>query len=106
VAVIALRDAVSEGIPVDAEGTWRFVGYGSLFEVGHWKDDINVYNQAGSLCWRDPSASGGEANNLIAYVAHSRRNSDTAFANTPDGTQFHVEPVRYLPPRCLRAERG
>jgi len=84
-----------------AEGTWNFAGYGSVFEVGNWKDDVNVYNQAGDLCWRDPLASGGEANNLIAYYAHSRGRSDTAFANTPDGNQFHVEPIRSVPPRCL-----
>ena len=94
---------VNDAHTPDAEGTWRFNGYGGLFEVGHWKDDVNVYNYAGDLCWRDPVASGTEANNLIAYVAHSRRNSATAFANTPDGTQFNVEPLPTLPPRCLLA---
>ncbi|MFC4314084.1 S41 family peptidase [Steroidobacter flavus] len=85
----------------DAEGLWRFNGYGSLFEVGHWRGDVNVYNQAGNLCWRDPAASGEEANNLIAYVANSRWPARTAFANTPDGTQFHVEKVQSVPAACL-----
>lgn len=83
--------------------TWNFSGYGTLYNIHRQGADVDVYDYAGGLCWRDPLASGVEANNLIAHYALSWRDFDLAFATTPDGPQYHVDWFPWVPSQCTRA---
>jgi hypothetical protein len=82
---------------------WNLSGYGTLYNVHRQGADVDVYNYAGDRCWRDPLASGSEANNLIAWYALSWRDFDLAFATTPDGPQYHAEWFPFVPSQCTRA---
>lgn len=100
----AFRPVLVDGahVPV-TRAIWNFAGYGTLYDVGRNGDDVDVYDYAGSLCWRDPLASGAEANRLIAYYALSWRDFDLAFATGPDGAQYHVGWFPLVPSACTRA---
>lgn len=99
----AFRPALVDGAHVpDVRAAWNLPGYGYLIDVHRGSDDVNVYDYAGGLCWRDPLASGAAANALVAYYARSWRDFDTVFANAPDGRQFHAGWLPLVPSPCTR----
>lgn len=99
----AFKPTVVDGehIP-EVRAAWNLPGYGNLFDIHRRADDVDVYDYAGALCWRDPLASGADANNLVGYYARSWRRFDTAFANAPDGRQFHAQWLPWVPAQCTR----
>jgi hypothetical protein len=101
--VDAFRPALVNGEHASVtRAAWNLFGYGTLYNVHRPGADVDVYDYAGGQCWRDPLASGSEANNLIAWYALSWRDFDLAFATTPDGPQYHAEWFPFVPSQCTR----
>lgn len=80
-------------------GNWLLSGYGHLYRVKRGSADI--YSHAGGLCWFDPLAT-PDADLLLGWYARSWLRLDTAFADSRDGMQYHIDPLAALPPACTR----
>lgn len=80
-------------------GNWLLSGYGHLYRIKRGGADI--YSHAGGLCWFDPIAT-PDAGQLLAWYARSWLRLDTAFADSREGMQYHIDPLAALPPACTR----
>jgi carboxyl-terminal processing protease len=89
-----------KAIAAEARGLWQLPAYGMLIDL---RDGVRVYNEAGGLCWPDPTYPDAAAlAEQFPYFAKTATGALT-FAASKDGTRYVSTAVSTPPSACTAA---
>lgn len=78
-------------------GVWRTQGYGYVLDVG--ARSVDVYDEAGGLCWRDRAAEAAFAT-AMPWFRSEAGGQLAVFAGAGDATRIRADRLDGLPPPC------
>lgn len=84
-------------------GVWRSQGYGYVLNIG--PQSVDVYDEAGALCWRDPAVAEALAGE-ISGVRIEDGGRSAVFVSAIDGTQIRADRLEQMPAPCRTAAKA